>query len=56
MNNLSVQHKCYPPQEMYEEIWGGHILLVYSWIIVLFILMILAFEGLHTNMLIRDRI
>ena len=42
---------------MYEEIWGGgHILLVYSWIKVLFILMILAFEGLYTNMLIRDRI
>ena len=31
---------------MYGEIFGGHILLVYSWVEVLFTLTIPAFEGL----------
>ena len=30
---------------MYGEFLGGHILLVYCWIELLFILIILAFEG-----------
>ena len=34
---------------MYGEFLGGHILLAYSWIEALFILAILAFEGLHNN-------
>ena len=34
---------------MYDEILGGHISLVCSWIEALFILTIPAFEGLHDD-------